>query len=707
MFESNNSTTGAKSDENPLDAFDSNDNGAVFGGAAGSGLGAPAPANPSSDIDLAFGIGLGAPAPATPSSDVDLAFGTGVTAADENDADDDGMQEYKVNDYDQPNSPGEDEDSGGENLLDVEGWNLRGEPNAQPEDAGEEYAVEASDTDLTPANTKGEANNSRRGLFGGWGSNRGKQGESNDLLSGDTAATSPSWSNASNTSSSNRGGGFFGRRSNDNNVSAPPAKSFDSKNHDNDSDTSSYSKVPRDGIDEAGLAYGEGGITGDVTEDAMIEKEIQEEEMRMDNQLRPGDHIFIWQGYGINPRAYQRHAVVFSVTKGGEQDPLSAMSSQGSPSSMHGDEPLSFDADTLYTDHEDNAEVTVVSFYHLQRHHQAHGAAQAQQAVSGNRRGKRSGCKHELLYDFIGPDGILKKKPIRKVRYGRKVKKGLLSQKAGVGTALKKDQVGLILARVQYVLDNPDHLPAHNALSANGECASLWCVTGRWCTLQGASILAIMSVGQAGGALLAGGILSNLTLLVPMPGVWGMAGWWWYVPATVAYPFLVPMLVALGMCSLVPLEILRRNRKKWRGITDGLNHEFWSGTTEAIKEEFFGVMATAEKEAEMRSFFGVRENDKSAADDARYMPVGGAPGGMDDASDDEDEALAMQQMEQNCSNMASDMDVDLSGKPPSESSQKGSGAWGSFVGSFRKKDSSVGSSSSRQGEETVKFQPSY
>lgn len=73
-----------------------------------------------------------------------------------------------------------------------------------------------------------------------------------------------------------------------------------------------------------------------------------------------------------------------------------------------------------------------------------------------------------------------------------------------MGTALKKDAVGLILARVRYLLENQSHLPDHNALSANGECAAMWCVTGRWCTLQGASILQITSVGQAGGALLAG-----------------------------------------------------------------------------------------------------------------------------------------------------------------------------------------------------------
>lgn len=122
-----------------------------------------------------------------------------------------------------------------------------------------------------------------------------------------------------------------------------------------------------------------------------------------------------------------------------------------------------------------------------------------------------------------------------------------------------------------------------------------------------------------------------------------------------------------------------------------MNHEFWTTTSDVVREEYFGMMATAEREAEMRSFFGVREGDASAADDARYMPVGGAPGGpdADDDDDEEAEALAMQRMEKSCRDIAADINVDLSGKPP-PSSRAGSsrgGAWGSFVGSFRKKES--------------------
>eukprot|EP00581_Thalassiosira_minuscula_P012165 CAMPEP_0183714780 /NCGR_PEP_ID=MMETSP0737-20130205/9219_1 /TAXON_ID=385413 /ORGANISM="Thalassiosira miniscula, Strain CCMP1093" /LENGTH=653 /DNA_ID=CAMNT_0025943783 /DNA_START=52 /DNA_END=2013 /DNA_ORIENTATION=- len=567
------------------------------------------------------------------------------------------MEQYELNNNDEKSdgsyeSEEEEEDDKGDNLMDVkdDGWNLRQHRSGDDGDYSSEQYGTDNKTPMMDANLNGERNNSRRGFFGRWGSSR-------------------------------------------NNNAPPTGKPMEGFGNSNPDDM--YNSKAGEGVT---LPYGEGGITGD---DDAVDEEL-EDEYKMDNKLRQGDHIYIWQSYGINPRAYQRHAVVFSVTRTGDVDPQTQLPPT-SPQLGDDGEPLCFDMDTLYTEDEDpNVEVTVVSFYHYRRERAAHGAAIAQQAASGNSRGKRSGCKREYLIDFIGPDAIRKKKPIHKVRYGRKVKKGLLSQKAGVGTALKKDQVGLILARVQYVLDHPEHLPDHNALSANGECASLWCVTGRWCTLQGASILAITSVGQAGGALLAGGILSNLTILVPMPGVWGMAGWWWYVPATVAYPFLVPMLVTLGMASLVPLEILRRNRKKWRAITDGLNHEFWSNASEGVKEEFFGLAVTAEREAEMRTFFGVREGE-ATADDARYMPVGGAPGGVDDSDDDEEsEALAMQAMERDCQNMAGDMKVDLSGKPPEKQQSQG-GGWGSFMGSFRRNASAPVGNGRDEMVETERF----
>jgi hypothetical protein len=207
-----------------------------------------------------------------------------------------------------------DEDSADGDLLDMAGWNLRRHRNEEGQNVsntGEDYdtAEVAAAVNNSLGNNK---KNNRRGLFGGWGrgrNNDNKSGSSGDIPEGD--AGSPSWSNI---------------------------------------DGSNDSKVATDGIDELALAHGEGGITGDDdVNDEIIDPEL-EEEQQMDNELRPGDHIFIWQAYGINPRAYQRHAVVYSVTRKGQTQDMQQL----------GDEQLSFNLDNVYSDYEDDVEVTVV-----------------------------------------------------------------------------------------------------------------------------------------------------------------------------------------------------------------------------------------------------------------------------------------------------------------------------------------------------------
>ena len=160
----------------------------------------------------------------------------------------------------------------GANRLDTSGWNQRlTDPDGDDLDA-QAYVPSSGEygtDDKTPrmdVNLPRGQNNSRRGFFGQWRSGR-RHGDNNPSASGGSDG-------------------------------GPP-----------------YNKVSGDEIEEAALAYGEGGITGDFngpkdTTIDIVDEDAEEDEQIADNKLRPGDHIYIWQTYGINPRAYQRHAVV-------------------------------------------------------------------------------------------------------------------------------------------------------------------------------------------------------------------------------------------------------------------------------------------------------------------------------------------------------------------------------------------------------------
>ena len=199
---------------------------------------------------------------------------------------------------------------------------------------------------------------------------------------------------------------------------------------------------------------------------------------------------------------------------------------------------------------------------------------------------------------------------VSKVRYGTGTVRRVLSR-PGSASAVRADLRGLVLARARHLLECPGCLPAWHGMAANSECAAVWCRIGRFVTLQASSILEVLFVGQAGAAAAGGAIASNVMLWAPMQGAWGAAGWYWYVPLSVAYPVLVPLLVAFGLASLLPLEILRRYRRVWRRHTVALNGDFWDAAGEEVRAEYYGTTSTTDEDW-MRRFFGARKGDDDA-----------------------------------------------------------------------------------------------
>lgn len=424
---------------------------------------------------------------------------------------------------------------------------------------------------------------------------------------------------------------------------------LDHNNNNGDDDDDDGSEYENDSDDDLIVGFGRQTASSgdDDTNDALLlprEPDLQETpsapseyEEPNDDLLRPGDHVYSWV------KRQQRHGIVLSIGDGlvAEVDPNDC----------------------------DMDSVAVVSFYNKKDRNRRAGNSNpdtgcgsddndADVAYSGLATSDAGEMRDEgALLDAAGetqrPSGLgssdfasevtemslrafcggnEKKNAVCKVRYGRNLAKRLLSRPGSV-TAVKADTPGLVLARVKFLLDHPGSLPEYHRMAANGECAAVFCKIGRFITLQGSSILQIMFFGQAGGAVTGGVVASHVFLWTPVPGIWGAMGWWWYVPITVAYPIVVPLLVTFGLASLLPLEMLRRYRNKWKKHTQELNREFWTHTDDDTKAEYFGTTATADEDW-VRKFFGVRDEGKEDEDNhGQYMPVG--EGGDEDEGDDE------------------------------------------------------------------------
>ena len=137
-------------------------------------------------------------------------------------------------------------------------------------------------------------------------------------------------------------------------------------------------------------------------------------------------------------------------------------------------------------------------------------------------------------------------------------------------------------------------------------------------------------------------VKANMSLIFPQSftstaGFWGSIGYIWYVPATIAFPILVPILIGFGLASLVPLEVLRRFRKKWAQITREMNTAFWSKADGEVRHNYASNDST--KESWVKDFF-MDDATKKDKQKGSYMPLGSNGHddiGIDDDSDEDDE----------------------------------------------------------------------
>mmetsp|Transcript_103 Transcript_103/g.272 ORF Transcript_103/g.272 Transcript_103/m.272 type:complete len:409 (+) Transcript_103:137-1363(+) len=153
--------------------------------------------------------------------------------------------------------------------------------------------------------------------------------------------------------------------------------------------------------------------------------------------------------------------------------------------------------------------------------------------------------------------------------------------RAGTVTKANSDPVGLVLARVNFIMQHPEQLPDYHVVHANCECVAFWCKTGRWSTLQASSFLELTAAGQAksSATLAATAASTTANVTVPTAGIWGS----WFGFTTTAnvswlsiHPMAIPGLACYAAITIgVPAVMYATAHKKWKETTERLSTSFW------------------------------------------------------------------------------------------------------------------------------------
>ena len=144
----------------------------------------------------------------------------------------------------------------------------------------------------------------------------------------------------------------------------------------------------------------------------------------------------------------------------------------------------------------------------------------------------------------------------------------------------KSDPTGIVLARIRYLLEYPNAMPAHHILYSNSECIAVWCKTGHFWTLQASVFLHSTAAGNLKSAATIGVAASTATTTITVPAT-GIAGWFGVqTTATVGlltvHPWIVPVLATYGVVTVgAPFLVHHSARERWKETTANLTNGFW------------------------------------------------------------------------------------------------------------------------------------
>jgi len=153
--------------------------------------------------------------------------------------------------------------------------------------------------------------------------------------------------------------------------------------------------------------------------------------------------------------------------------------------------------------------------------------------------------------------------------------------RAGTCTSARADAVGLVLARVNFIIQYPELLPDYHVIYANCECVAFWCKTGEWSTLQASTLLEMAAAGQAKQSATLALTAASTQVSVPASGVWGWMGYTSSVSWLSLHPMVAPALAGYAAVTIgTPAIIYYKAKGRWEETTKQLCDSFWESAME-------------------------------------------------------------------------------------------------------------------------------
>ena len=257
------------------------------------------------------------------------------------------------------------------------------------------------------------------------------------------------------------------------------------------------------------------------------------EEEENPSQLEVGDHVYQWRSWMAIPRVFQHHGIVMDIIQEG-----------------------------------DATKLIIADFSNVERDKRN----KKNDAPSAPR---RRGLAQEGIYQTYSDTDKW-----YKVRYETPWLKQQVSR-AGTCTGIKSDAIGLVLARVNFIIRSPEVLPDYHVVNANCECVAFWCKTGKWSTLQASSFLELTAAGQVKSSATLATTAATTKVAVPASGIWGWFGYTSQVSFLSLHPMVLPALAGYAAVTVgVPAALYVKAKGFWKETAERLNNAFWESAME-------------------------------------------------------------------------------------------------------------------------------